>query len=220
MFIYSELPSRLFKVLLALVLSMLLTNSYAGPKYWPAQKGQVLDAESGEPLADVFVIKRYWGNYVTLGTHHPVCYHAAGTMTNEQGIYEFPHRFDIMDTKFDKRSKINVYQIDYRHVFYKDGIAKLEKDQGTREERLEELKRIMRNSNCGGAGQTQQSLFPFHEAIYIEAKAISETMLEKEQLDWFRRVAASKAIASDGDQFMDGGEYDLKTDEYLKDHLQ
>jgi len=43
---------------------------------------------------------------------------------------------------------------------------------------------------------------------------------EKEQLDWFRWVAASQIIAQDGDQGMSSAEFNRKIDEYLKDHLQ
>jgi hypothetical protein len=220
MLICSDSFYRIRRVVLAIVLSMLLTDGNAGPKYWPAQRGQVLDAETGEPLAGVFVIARYWGYYPVPGHSSSSCYYAAGTTTNEKGEYSIPSHSDFMDIKVDKRSRLNFFKPDYRHVFYKDGIAKLEKDKSSREERLEELTRIARNSSCDGAGQSQQSLFLFHKAIYNEAKAISVAVKEKEQLDWFRWVAASQIIAQDGDQGMSSAEFNRKIDEYLKDHLQ
>lgn len=63
-------------------------------------------------------------------------------------------------------------------------------------------------------------MFPYYESIYYEAKAISVTRKEKKQLEWFPRVAASYAIASDREQNMDGSEYDQLIEDYLKDHLQ
>jgi hypothetical protein len=219
MLIYSESFNRLLKGLLALVLSMLLTEGYAGPKYWPAQKGQVQDTVTGEPMAGVFVIARYWG-YYPVPDSSSACYHAAGTTTNEQGEYSIPSHFDLMDIKVDKRSKLKFFKPGYRHVFYKDGIAKLEKEQGGREERLEELTRIARISNCHAAGRSQQMLFPYYESIYYEAKAISVTEPEKKHLEWFRSTAASKAIASNREKNMDGTEHENLIKDYLKDHLQ
>lgn len=218
MLICSESFSRLFKGLMALVLSMLLTDSYAGPKYWPAQKGQVLDVETGEPMAGVFVIARYWGYYPVPGHSSSSCYHAAGTTTNEQGEYTIPSHFDILDIKVDKRSKINFFQPGYRHVFYKDGIAKLEKDNGSRDERLEELARIVRTSGCNSAGKSGRSLYSYYEAIYYEVKALSPTKDELKQLEWFKERAASKAIASDS--YLTHSEAELLREKFLEEHLQ
>lgn len=217
MLIYSESFNRILKWLLALVLSILLTDGYAGPKYWPAQKGQVLDAETGEPMAGVFVIARYWGYYPVPGHSSSSCYHAAGTTTNEQGEYRIPSHFDIMDIKVDKRSKINVFKPGYRHIFYKDGIAKLKKDNGSQKERLEYLRKVAGNT-CSGAGKSQQALFPYYESIYYEAKALSSTKDELKQLEWFRRMAARIGTAKDS--HTTNSEAELLREKFLGEHLQ
>ena len=85
---------------------------------------------------------------------------------------------------------------------------------------MEALKRIIRNSGCDQAGQSQQSLIPFHEAIYNEAKVILVTVEDKEQLNWFRRMAAIPAVKGESDQLMTQTEYNRRLDEYLNNHLQ
>jgi hypothetical protein len=123
-----------------------------------------------------------------------------------------------MDLMVDKHSKLSFFKPGYRHVFYKDGIAKLEKEQGGREERLKELTRIARISNCHAAGRSQQALFPYYESIYYEAKAISVAEPEKMQLEWFRRLVAKKAISVHVDNDIEVSEQNINN--YLKDHLQ
>ena len=69
---------------------------------------------------------------------------------------------------------------------------------GSREERLESLHRLATGSACDAqAGVSVRNLFPLYEAIYQEAKELSETPEELKELEWFRYMAADMAIASD-----------------------
>lgn len=208
------------RMLLVFMLCLPVSAGCVGPRYWDGYTGKVVDAETGEPLEGVFVIARYWGDYMYIADFQTACYHATGTTTNAQGEYRMSPHFDAPDIKVDKRSDVDFFKPGYRHVFYKDGIAKLEKDQGTREEQFIELVRMARNRSCDGAGESQRSLYPLYEAIYYEAASISVTNEEKKKLEWFRWVAASQAIARDGDQGMGSTEFNRLIDEYLKDHLQ
>lgn len=137
-----------FRTLLLVILAAVLSGGCIGPRYWDGYVGKVVDADTGEPLAGAFVIARYSGSIPTPGHSNTVCYHAAGTTSNEGGDYRIPSSVDVLDIKVDKRSRLDFFKPGYRHVFYKDGIAKLEKDKGSREGRLEELTRIVRSSNC------------------------------------------------------------------------
>ena len=128
-------------------------------------------------------------------------------------------RFDTPDFYFDKRSDIDFFKAGYQSVYYKDGVAKLEKDTSNNQERLEYLK-SMAGYTCRLAGRSQRSLYPFFEAIYYEARLISVTSDEKEQLKRFRWWAASQAIASDDELNLDGSEYNRLIDGYLTDHLK
>lgn len=208
---------RLISGLFAAVLVLAMSEVYAGPKFWPVQQGHVLDDETGAPLAGVFVIARYSGS---VPIHGSSCYHAAGTTTSERGEYRLPSRFDLFDLLLEKRLRLDFYKSGYRQVFYKDGVAKLKKDTGSRVERLSELERIVRTSGCDGAGESQRSLYDHDKGVFEEAKALSETKDELEHLEWFRWVAASNAIASDREKNMGGTEYERLIQEYLKSHLQ
>ena len=148
-----------------------------------------------------------------------MCYHAAGTTTNAQGQYRINPRFDMPDFYFDKRSEIDFFKAGYRYVINKEGIAKLEKDKSNNQERLEYLKDIA-GYVCRSAGRSQRSLYPFFEAIYYDAKSISGASDEKKQLERFRWIAASQAIARDDEFNMDGSDYDRLIEVYLKDHLK
>jgi hypothetical protein len=181
-------------LMLALILAV--SGGCIGPRYWDGYVGKVVDADTGEPLENVFVIARYSGDIPAGGSFQTVCYHAAGTTTNAQGEYRMNPRFDTPDFYFDKRSDIDFFKARYESVYYKDGVGKLKKDTGNREKRLEELTRIVRTSGCGGAGKSLRALYPFYKAIYYEAKSISVTQDELKQLRWFQERAADKAIAS------------------------
>jgi hypothetical protein len=57
-------------------------------------------------------------------------------------------------------------------------------------------------------------------AIYNEARELSVTDAQKQHLDWFRRVAASQAVARDGENNMSGSEFELLEDAFIKENLQ
>jgi hypothetical protein len=208
-----------FRIWLLLALIIPVTAGCIGPRYWDGYVGKVVDADTGEPLDHVFVIARYWGDLPAGGSFQSVCYHAGGTTTNEQGEYRMNPRFDTPDFYFDKRSDIDFFKAGYQRVYYKDGVAKLKEDTSNNQKRLEYLKRMARYT-CRSAGRSQRSLYPFFEAIFYEAKSISVTSNEKKDLEKFRWVAASQAIASDRERNMDGSEYSQLIKDYLKDHLQ
>ena len=64
-----------------------------------------------------------------------------------------------------------------------------------------------------------RNLFPIYEAIYQEAKELSETPEELKELEWFRYMAADMAIASDT-LISSHVEHEALIKSYLKDHLR
>jgi hypothetical protein len=215
----TEFNGLSIRILLAFILFLPVTAGCIGPRYWDGYVGKVVDADTGEPMEDVFVIARYWGDIPQVVDFQTVCYHATGTTTNTQGEYRMSPHFDAPDFYMDKRSKISFFKPGYRSVYYKGGIAKMRKDEGSRKERLDYLRR-MAGKNCRGAGESKRALFPYFQSIYYEAKSISVSTTEKNQLQQFRRWAASKAIAQDSDQGVSSTEYNKLIDDYLKDHLK
>lgn len=215
----SKVNSHNFRMLFVYILLLPVTVGCIGPRYWDGYVGKVVDIENEEPLEGVFVIARYWGDIPAPGHSNTTCYHATGTTTNAKGEYRMNPHLDMPDIYIGKRSDIDFYKPGYRSVYYKDGVAKLEKDKGSREERLKYLRSVAGNT-CSGAGKSQQALFPYYESIYYEAKVIADSKEDKKLLSLLRWWAASQAIASDEEQGLNGSEYDQLIKGYLKDNLQ
>ena len=207
------------KTLLIILMVVVLFVMFVTTRYWPALQGEVLDEATGEPLAGVFVTARYSGNISAIADFQTVCYHAAGTTTDGQGRYRLPAKFDSPGILIDKHLEMSFFKPRYRQVFYMDGVAKLRKDESGREERIEYLRRVGGDS-CTDSGGSQQSLYPYFEAIYYEAKSLAVTADENKFVELMRMWAARQAIAHDNERNMNGRELDERIDKYLEGHLK
>jgi len=124
---------------------------------------------------------------------------------------------------------IVVYKPGYQEILYEQGFwiagktgapYLLKRFEASKEEQLNYLRLIPRRLSCIARDGSKKNLYPLLEAVYFEAKALSTSTEDMKQLQWFRKVAASAAIASKKSVHMSGGEYDSFINEYLKDHLQ
>jgi len=84
--------------------------------------------------------------------------------------------------------------------------------------RFEYLHKTIGRISCTEAGKSERSLLLPYTKIYEEAKSLAVTEEEKRDVVKFRRIAASAAVAVEGN--MPSIEWDKMVDEYLKDHLQ
>jgi hypothetical protein len=185
---------------------------------WPAQQGVVVDADTGEPLAGAYVIGR-WRGYVS---SHSVCFHAEGTRTDSQGRFVFPawRNTGPYNTTRYLQYVPGSYQRGYKETSGRVERMQMKRFTGSREERLQYLHRLATGSACSAqARASNRNLFPFYEAIYREAKELSKTPEEIKDLEWFRYVAASMAIATDT-PVTNSTEYEERINSYLKDHLK
>jgi hypothetical protein len=182
------------------------------------QRGVVLDDATGEPLAGVFVTARYSGNIPAIADYQTVCYHAAGATTDGQGRYRLPAKFDSPGILIEKRLQMSFFKPGYRQVFYKDGVAKLRKDQSVQEERFDEMKRMTRVSTCDGAGKSERSLYPLYEAVFNEAKSLVSSKEDVKDLEWIKSMAASMATASD--EARTQVRADAEEEQFLREHLR
>jgi hypothetical protein len=196
-------------------------------------KGQVLVAETREPLPEVYVAIIWSGDQPLLpADFRTICMHADSTQTNTDGKFSFMPwaKWDGIVPVSDINYHIVVYKPGYQEILYEQGFwiagktgapCLLKRFEASKEEQLNYLRLIPRRLSCIARDGSKKNLYPLLEAVYFEAKALSTSTEDKKQLQWFRKVAASAAIASKKNSFhMSGGEYDSLINEYLKDHLQ
>jgi len=184
---------------------------------WPAEQGVVVDKDTGEPIEGVYVIG-HWEGYV--GGHN-VCFHAEGTRTDAQGRFVFPawrNTGPYNTTRYQQYAP-RPYVRGYKDVGGHITRMEMVRFTGTREERLAYLWK-MAGSTCNQAGSSKRNLFPFFEAIYLEAKELSKTQEELEKLDKYRYWAAQQAIGVDGDETGSVSEYKARINKFLEGHLR
>jgi len=185
---------------------------------WPAEQGVVVDKDTGEPIEGVYVIG-HWEGYV--GGHN-VCFHAEGTRTDAQGRFVFPawrNTGPYNTTRYQQYAP-RPYVRGYKDVGGHITRMEMVRFTGTREERLGYLRSLIPGSACDPAARSsRRNLFPFFEAIYQEAKDLSNTPEDQKELEWFRYVAATMAIASDT-PVTSSADYEARIKSYLEDHLK
>jgi hypothetical protein len=195
-------------------------------------KGQVLDAGTRDPLPEVYVAIRWDGVQPLFpADFRTICVHADLTRTNFEGQFSFMPwvKWDGLAPISDIRYFIVVYKPGYQEILHGTGYGNareagdpylLQRSVASRKERLDYLRLIPRHLACIQGGDSEENIYPLLEAIYFEAKALSLSDEEKKQLQWFRKVAASAAIASKKSDHIGSSEYDALINDYLKDHLQ
>jgi hypothetical protein len=185
--------------LFILVLCLAAASCALGPKKiygWPQQEGVVVDKETGEPIAGVWVTGRWRGRVMG----DTVCFHADATQTDAQGRFAFPawrNHEGNFESSYDQNFVTNVYKQGYQavggHIYRWEMVP----FAGSREERLAYIGTAI--PDCNNAGYSMRKLYPVRKAIYLEAKSLSQTPAEIQDLEWYRDWAARAAVATDGD---------------------
>jgi hypothetical protein len=215
---------RLSNMLLAAAALALSTAAACGMVphllYGKRIAGQVVDAETGQPIAGAHVAFFWESGIVPSGfTGHnsrDICYQAAAAITDQQG------RFDVAPWR--KWSTYDVIVRDPIAIVYarryapiqvalQEGDFKPPEERlneryaltpfvGTVDERLDAMWRGIANRGCsyGGCsygGESQKSLFPMLKAMYEEARQISTTPAQRNRISSYAAMAADAAIAAD-----------------------
>ncbi len=196
--------------------------------------GQVVDADTGQPIANAHVAFIWQSTIIPSGfTGHnsrDICYHAASTMTDAQG------RFRIEPWR--KWSTYDVYIMDPialiyapkyvpRQIAIQEGPAKapaerlseryaLKPFKGTVEERMHMLFWGLANRDCHYGGDTQKSLYPMLKSIHDEARNIARTREQESTVRIIAELAADAALATNPNAPVN----DAQTDAFIKEHLQ
>jgi len=196
--------------------------------------GQVVDADTGKPIGGAHVAFFWQSPIIPSGfTGHnsrDICYHAAATVTDEQGRFAVP--------PWRKWSTFSVFVLDpiaivYAHGYTPRQIPLLEGDFKPPEEKMNERYALRRfsgtvdehlnvmwggiaNHGCMYGGESQKSLFPMLKAIHDEAKRIATTSVQKKEVGGYAVMAANAAIAANPN----GPSNDAEVERFIKENLQ
>jgi hypothetical protein len=196
--------------------------------------GQVVDAGTGMPIPGAYVSFFWESGIIPSGFtgHNPrtICYHAAGTVSNEQG------RFDIAPWR--KWSTYDVEATDPLAIVYASHYVPtqivlrvgrtapptersneryaLKAFAGTTEARMHMLFWGIANHDCSYGGDSQKSLYPMLRAIYDEARNTARTKDDEDTVQIIARFVARSAIAASPDKPRD----EERAEKFIQEHLQ
>ena len=197
--------------------------------------GEVVDAETGQPIAGAYVYYLYEATVIpTSFTGHnsrDICYHASAAVTDAQGRYHLD--------AWEKREKYNVNNREPTAWGYARGyvpvavvtpsglgrepevrphdVVRLAPSRATGDVRLDEIWDFVR-PGCFYGGISQRSLYPGLKAALDEAITVATTPAQVKRLEGFRYRAASVQIAPD--PVADGGETSQQIEAFMRKNLQ
>ena len=207
---------RVWLVCAAVVLiAMTSYGSIPHVLYGKRVAGQVVDAESGQPIGGAHVALLWESDITPHGfTAHnsrTICYHAAAAVTNDQGHFEIAPWREWSTYGVEPVDPVAlVYVRGYapRQIAVGDGSTHrptnqmnqryaLKKFEGTVGERIDGMWSGIANRDCTYGGESQKSLYPMLRAMYEEAKSLGSGSEHVRRTRGFGRFAARAALAID-----------------------
>lgn len=161
-----------------LLLCVLLSAWYVLQGYASgnSQDGLVVDAETGTPIPEAFVI----GQWVTRGYARTICFHLSMTRTSIDGKYHLPAwRKKSKFGSSDQTVVLHAYKSGYFQQYsHRQGDARLrlEKVKVQPEEvekRIGIIRRASSQISCRSAGESERNVLEFYKVLYKEAKSYS-----------------------------------------------
>src|SRR5579864_3373572 len=175
--------------------------------------GQVVDADTGQPIAGAHVAFIWVSGIIPSGfTGHnsrDICYHAAAAVTDQAGHFQIE--------SWRKWSTYSVYPIEPialvyasnyipREIPLQEGRARapiermserfaLKVFNGNIDERMDEMWGGIANRGCMYGGKSQKSLYPLLKAIHDEARQIARSPSQLKRVRSFAIEAAYAALA-------------------------
>ena len=178
-------PRRLIKIVIVSAIALL---GLQGLNLW-AGSGQVIDAETGKPLAGVFVLALWHGSGIGIVDSRTVCYHFAIAQTNERGEYSLPEfSWNFSPFLSNRGNGKNYYLAGYETAsdeVLNASVVKMRRYSGTAEKRLETMKGP-HHADCGSESD-RKKLVPLYRAQYEEAQRIAQTPKEKGMAESYRQ---------------------------------
>ena len=150
--------------------------------------GQVLDADTREPIPDAHVFILWEGGAFALVDTQTVCVYADGTLTDVNGKYRFLpwvrlDRFPVGSVE----SRIYVYKPGYKEIRMNrralgDRDYFLRTFSGAREEHMDYLLWVSERARCS---DDDKNLIPVNRAIYQEVREIAEKPEDNDYIESF-----------------------------------
>jgi len=157
-----------------------------------SREGRVVDAKTGVPISDAFVI----GQWSKSGVERTICFHIDMTNSDDSGQYRLPALW-IADIPWfeEKNLTILAYKKGYRQIWNDEdgkytnpastGVIKLEilEDQfKAPDERVEFLREQAGQITCGSAGESENNVMEIYRALYKEALEYTSGRIETESI--------------------------------------
>lgn len=196
--------------------------------------GQVVDAETGEPIAGAHVALLWRSEIIPSGfTGHnsrDICFHAAAAVTDAQGHFDIPGWWKWKTYNVDNVDPfVLVYTRNYvplqsfvqpasdrRPVEHLAERYTLERFSGDADRRLDMLFWGLANRGCDYGGESQKSLFPMLRKIHAEARELARTDKQVATVQIIAELAADAGLGVDLDKAIDDARVKGFIEEYLK----
>ena len=197
--------------------------------------GQVVDADTGLPIAGVHVAFLWESDITPRGfTAHnsrTVCYHAAATTTDLEGRFQIEPWREWSTYGVEPVDPIAlVYARNYapQQLAVRDGSGDerptnrlgeryaLKKFSGSAGERIDALFRGVVSRDCRYGGSSQQSLYPMLKDVHAEAREIAGSEQQRSTISIIALIAAKAALALDPT----GSGNDSQVDEFIEKNLR
>jgi hypothetical protein len=189
-FIGFGLCSRLIALAALLLSGCVSTGGYI--------TGQVLDADTREPIPDAHVVITWRGGEFAVVETKTLCIRADATLTDADGNFRFLPwaQWDGILPKSDEGSFIFVYKPGYFDTYYYHALVRMIGKTVTEgDARLHLLKRfesgglsrkeymdyLLQVSSWANCGTDKANLVPISRAVYAEAERLAQTNDEKEK---------------------------------------
>ncbi len=167
--------------------------------------GQVIDAETGQPIAGAIVVARWKGSVSALVDSQSVCFHVETAVSDPEGKYHVPlwwqqPRLWLM---IGSGRVVEGYRAGYEGIYPHSKQATEHPDDiymkrfvGTDSERLQFInERIFSGMSCINASASRRNLFFLESAAIQEAKRLASSDEQQKMLEGMRRVAADDWLA-------------------------
>jgi hypothetical protein len=196
--------------------------------------GQVVDADTGQPIAGAHVAFVWESGIIPSGfTGHnsrDICYHAAAAVTDQAGHFQVaPWRKWSTYSVNPEEPIALVYARNYTprqipiHVgYYVPPIERtnerfaLKLFKGNTDQRMDALFWGLSNKDCAYGGQSQKSLYPMLKVVYEEARSIARTPDQQQVVRTIAEFAADAALALNPN----GPVHDAATNGFIEEHLK
>ena len=191
--------------------------------------GMVLEDETDKPIAGAIVVVQWRGDLPGFADSKTMCYHVESTLTDAAGRYRIAKWKKKPDPERDwerrivnKEFIVSAYKEGYgltkQAIREKHEVVYMGSFEGTAEERLGYLLRMLSATSCPSAGRSSKKLYSMYKAMYDEAKAVSITDGDRKTVDILRYEAAKVAVTPDG--HITSEDMDQSVNEFLRNNLK